>query len=103
IKALLRSASQSNPAAPSGLANSLDPSPTALTPASNHPEMLSFVGFTPPVGINLIVGNSGLMDLRKPAPNMSPGKSFTNGAPKSSAILISEGVIQPGTQRRPCF
>src|SRR5690606_24783754 len=79
------------------LVTNLLPIPTAHTPALNHPAMLFFSNSTPPVGINNKLGNNSLIPDRKPGPKIFPGNNLTNFAPNFSALIISDGVIQPGT------
>src|ERR1700761_2325647 len=77
---------------------SLLPIPTAQTPALNQPPMFSLVSSTPPVGINNRFGNNSLIPDKNDGPNKLPGNNLITFAPKFSALIISDGVIQPGTQ-----
>src|SRR5690606_29374973 len=71
-----------------------------VTPAANQFLMLFSSTSTPPVGINFMFGNSGLIPFKNPVPSVSPGNSFTNPQPANIAFAISVGVIQPGIHKQ---
>src|SRR2546423_2685022 len=82
---------------------SLLPIPTATTPAANQALRFFSSTSTPPVGMNKRFGNNSLIALRKEGPNKLPGNNLIILAPNCSALMISVGVMQPGTQSILCL
>src|SRR5688572_22381360 len=80
---------------------SCEPIPTQCTPDLNHAERFFSLGSTPPVGISLICGTTGLTADTNPGPSTDPGKSLISGAPLSCAVTISVNVPHPGIQLTP--